>query len=732
MKKFSLCFSVLAITSLLYAQNQLLTIEDAVLKQRTLLAPERLMQPDVIPNSNRFSFVRKLNGKEVLIAVDANRHQYDTLLTIDQFKVIFKTIDSDLPVPERFPFLKWKSTDTIIFQYFTNYYVINIKQQTGNVLVKLPKEAENIEPNPTFSNFAFTIGNNVVSLSPNDWAKQLNMPKVVKQSDEKGFITKDGQSGIQYGTTVHRSEFGITKGLFWSPNGQRLAFYKQNETAVTDYRLMNFDSKPGTFDMIKYPMAGATSHTVSLMIKDFEKNRLFEVDTKAHADQYLTNISWSVDGAYLYIVVVSRNQKELKLNQYDGRSGVFIKTLFSETNEKYIEPEHPPLFLKNGEQFIWMSKKDGFQQLYLYSTKGKFVKQLTSLPCDITEVLGLDEMEQSIYFLAAYGDGLERQLYRTTIAKGNTTKITTQPGMHKITMLRNGRYFLDNYSNTVTPGKTLLLREDGAEVAVLLQSANPLAAYSPCIIELGTLKANDTKTNLNYRMIRSTNLDTTKKHPVIVYVYGGPHAQLITNSWLGGADLWLYYMAQQGYVVFTIDNRGSANRGITFEQATHKQFGKIELQDQLTGLQFVRNLGYVDSTRVGVFGWSFGGFMSTTMITRTPHFKVGVAGGPVIDWRLYEIMYTERYMEKPQENEAGYKDADLTNYVNQLTGKLLLIHGTDDDVVLWQHSLTYLKKCVEQGVDVDYFVYPDHKHNVLGKDRVHLMKKVSAYFKLHL
>lgn len=724
---------ILFIYSSLIAQNQqLLTIEDAVLKQRTILAPERLMQPDAIQNTEQFSFVRKVNGKEVLIALNANQSQFDTLLTIDQFKTIFKTIESELPTPERFPFIKWKSTDTIIFQYFTNYYVINVKNKTGNILIKLPKEAENIEPNPTYSNFVYTIGYNIASLTPGRWAAQLEQKNNLEQKDENGFITKDGQYGIQYGTTVHRSEFGITKGLYWSPTGERLAFYKQNETAVTDYRLMNFDSKPGSFDQIKYPMAGAMTHTVSLWVKDFSKNRMYEVDTKAKPDQYLTNISWSIDGAYLFIVVVARNQKELKLNQYDGRSGVFIKTLFVESNEKYLEPEHPPIFLQNGEQFIWLSKHDGFQQLYLYSIKGKLIRKLTSQQFDITSVVGLDAKEQTVNYVVATNNGLDRQLYRTSIEKGTTVKVTTQPGLHSITMSKSGNYFLDSYSNVTTPGRTLLLQADGAEKAVILQATNPLQSYIPCNIELGSLKANDGRTIMNYRMIRSSNLDTTKKNPVLVYVYGGPHAQLVTNSWLGGADMWLYYMAQQGYLVFTIDNRGSANRGILFEQATHKRLGTIELQDQLTGLEYVKSLGYADTNRIGVFGWSFGGFMSTTMMTKTPFYKVGVAGGPVIDWRLYEIMYTERYMEKPQDNELGYKEADLTNYVNQLNGKLLLIHGTDDDVVLWQHSLTYLKKCIEQGVEVDYFVYPDHKHNVLGKDRVHLMKKVSAYFKLHL
>jgi dipeptidyl-peptidase-4 len=234
-------------------------------------------------------------------------------------------------------------------------------------------------------------------------------------------------------------------------------------------------------------------------------------------------------------------------------------------------------------------------------------------------------------------------------------------------------------------------------------------------------------------MIYPAAFDSTKKYPVLVYVYGGPHAQMITNSWLGGADLWLYYMAQQGYIVFTMDNRGSMNRGLEFENATFRDLGKVEMEDQLAGVSYLKKLKYVDGARMGVYGWSFGGFMTTSLMTRTPDvFKLGVAGGPVIDWRMYEIMYTERYMDMPQNNAKGYHDADLTNYAKDLKGKLLLIHGTNDNVVLWQHTLTYLKKCVDEGVLIDYFVYPGHEHNVLGPDRVHLMRKISQYFKENL
>jgi len=234
-------------------------------------------------------------------------------------------------------------------------------------------------------------------------------------------------------------------------------------------------------------------------------------------------------------------------------------------------------------------------------------------------------------------------------------------------------------------------------------------------------------------MILPPDFDATKKYPVIVYVYGGPHAQLVTNDWLGGASGWDFYMAQEGYIMFTLDNRGSANRGAAFENIIHRQLGVIESQDQMTGIEYLRSLGYADMDRIGVHGWSYGGFMTTTLMTdHADVFKVGVAGGPVINWELYEIMYGERYMDMPQENEEGYANNNLLNKVEKLTGRLMLIHGTADPVVVWQHSLNFVQKCVEKKVLVDYMVYPGHEHNVRGYDRIHLMRIVTRYFEDHL
>ncbi|MES2779114.1 MAG: DPP IV N-terminal domain-containing protein [Bacteroidota bacterium] len=732
-------FSFLVLTGLsigAWAQTKMLTTEDVVMKQRTSLAPDKLMQLQWIKGSSVFSYVSKIDGKEMVIQQDAATGKQDIVFSMDEFGTLFKTLEIDVPVPQRLPFITWLDSAKFRFFYNNAFYTMNVKSKVATTITKLPKEAEEVQFNPVSSKTAFVVNNNVIVFDTNTWIKKEDYLK--KQQDADGAIkvsmlTYDGGYGTVNGKTVHRSEFGIDKGLFWSPKGDKLAYYKMLEGNVTDYELMNFESKPGSFERIKYPMAGAQSHTVKLFVKDYINSRQFEVQTNANGDQYLTNVAWSPEQDAIFIAVVNRAQNEMKLNQYDGRSGAFVKTLFTETHPKYVEPECPMVFVPNDNgKFIWTSKRDGFNQLYLYDLRGKMLRQLTTGKFNVTGFLGFDQEGKNAYYMGATNNGMERQCFVVEIETGKVKQLTNAPGVHTVVLSDDGKYFIDTYSNATTPRKTVLVDQKGNELSVLLNAPNPLAAYKPCGMRLGSVMADDKVTPLNYRVFYPPQFDSTRKYPTIVYVYGGPHVQLVTNTWLGGADMWLYMMAQQGYVTFSIDNRGSGNRGADFEQATFRKLGTVERADQLTGVNFLTKQRYIDTTRMGVFGWSFGGFMSIGMMTRTDAFKVGVAGGPVIDWSLYEIMYTERYMDKPQENPEGYKDADLTNYVKNLKGKLMVIHGTDDDVVLWQHSLSYIKKCVDEGVQVDYFVYPEHKHNVLGKDRVHLMQKVTDYFNTYL
>ncbi len=714
------------------AQLKKLTVEEAVLKQRTTLAPQKLIQPSWIPGTNFFTYIVKNNGSEFLLKEDAATLKIDTVLSLDVFKEALFTAKPDVPKVQHFLPFTWIDEHTMRIYFELAYYKYNLQTNIISLLLKVSKDAEDMDYEAVSNRCAFTLNNNLIvtdkeSLKGNEVKANGNL------SLKSEMLSTEGSYGISNGKAVHRNEFGINKGTFWSPKGNRLAYYKLYEGMVADYPILDFEQTPVTSKNIKYPMAGNASHQVKIYVKDYIKDRQFELQLGSTLDMYYTNIAWSPDEEYIYVAVVNRDQNEMKLNSYDATTGTFLRTLFTETNPKYVEPEKPMVFLpKMPSQFLWFSKRDGYNHLYLYDLKGKLIKQITKGQFDVTELLGFDKTGNLAYYIAATENGLERQIFSVDILTGKVVAITHNSGVHTAIFNEDGNYFIDSYSNTSTPKKVTLMDNTGAEISVLVNAQNPIANYEECGIRILNIPSTDKKVKLNCRIWYPPQFDSTKKYPVLVYLYGGPHAQMVTNGWLGGGDMWLYYMAQHGFVVFTLDNRGSMNRGIEFENITFKNLGKIEREDQLAGVEFLKHQTYVDSTRLGVFGWSFGGFMSIGMMTRTNAFKVGVAGGPVIDWKMYEIMYTERYMDKPKDNKVGYDDANLLNYVKNLKGKLLVIHGTSDDVVVWQHSIDYIKKCVEEGVQVDYFVYPGHKHNVLGKDRVHLMQKVADYFKQNL
>ena len=725
------------------AQQKTLTVEDAVLKQRTSLSPERLSQIQWIPGVNQFGYVGKLQGKEILIIQDAISLKRDSVLGIDDFSVALKNLLPNDKGVTRFPFITWLSPSTFRFSYANGYYFFNLGSKKINLLAHAPKEAENLDFEPSINKLAYTLGYNLF-VNQDAKIQDESITSDNGQLINKGeMITTDGTYGIQNGKAVHRNEFGITKGTFFSPKGSRITYYKLFEMMVSDYRLVNTKlndtshshlGSPSQTETIKYPMAGNKSHEAKLYIYDFEKKRNLEVKITGDKEQYLTNIAWSLNEDYLYIAIVNRAQNEMSLNMYDGTTGEFIKTLFTETHPKYVEPEKAMVFLKNDpSKFIWFSERDGYNHMYLYNGRGELIKQLTKGNNAVTDLLGVEPKGAFLIYNATSEDGLSKKAYKLDLKTMKSTVISGLDGQHTTLLSEDGNYAIDQLSNSTIPRRISMFDTKGKEIGLLLNAANPLSEYKTCAIKLFQIPSTDKKVNLNCRIIYPAGFDSTKKYPVVVYVYGGPHVQLVTNNWLGGADMWLYMMAQQGYIAFTLDNRGSMNRGQEFENAVHRHLGKLELEDQLAGVGYLKSLKYVDPSRMGVFGWSFGGFMSTSLMTKTPDvFKVGVAGGPVIDWRMYEIMYTERYMDMPQENPEGYNEADLTNYAKNLKGKLLLIHGTNDDTVLWQHTLTYLKKCIDEGILIDYFVYPGHAHNVLGQDRVHLMKKITQYFKENL
>jgi dipeptidyl-peptidase-4 len=361
----------------------------------------------------------------------------------------------------------------------------------------------------------------------------------------------------------------------------------------------------------------------------------------------------------------------------------------------------------------------------LSSDKGK---QITHFDFVVTRILGFDKNAKSIFVEATGTDPKGLQVYKVNRATGKATQITKDGGTHRTQLSDSGDFLIDNYSSLSTPRKQAVINIQTKECEVLLEAENPLKDYVTGTTEFVKLKAANGM-DLEARIIKPKNFDVNKKYPVLVYVYGGPHAQLVTDTWLGGASMWMHYLAaEEDYIVFTVDGRGSAHRGFAFESGIHRNQGGVNMEDQMTGVAYLKSLAYVDADRLAIHGWSYGGFMTISMMLRHPEvFTTGVAGGPVTDWKYYEVMYGERYMDTPQENQEGYENTRVHKYIKNLEGDLLIIHGSVDDTVVPQHSMTLLKEAVEQGVQLDFFTYPMHPHNVRGRDRVHLMEKVIRY-----
>ena len=558
---------------------------------------------------------------------------------------------------------------------------------------------------------------------------------VVDANEQKHQLSTDGSREIVYGQSVHRNEFGIEKGTFWSPDGQRLAFYRMDQGMVTDYPQVDIFPRNASYEPDKYPMAGMTSHKVTVGVYDLQNDKTVYLQTGDPTDRYFTNISWGPDCKTIYMFELNRDQNDCRLVSYDATTGQKLADLYRETSDKYVEPQHPIQFLPwDDSKFIMQSQKDGYNHLYLFDTNGKELKQITKGEWVVMEVLGFNKKQKSIIFKANKEHPLHHRLYSVSMT-GTIQQLETVDGVHNGLLSPSGNFLIDRFTTPTRPRviDVVDITRKTPQHTNLLEAEDPWIGYQQPIFECGSIKAADGVTDLYYRMVKPADFNPEKKYPTVVYVYGGPHANNVQASWHWASRSWETYMAQKGYIIFILDNRGSQYRGRAFEQATFHQLGQIEMQDQMKGVDYLRTLPYVDMNRLGVHGWSFGGFMTISLMTNYPDvFKVGVAGGPVIDWKWYEVMYGERYMGTPQNNPEGYAKTSLISKAKDLKGKLQIITGYNDNTVVPQHCLSFLDACIKAGTQPDFFAYPGEEHNMRGHASVHLHERITQYFEDYL
>ncbi len=697
MKKLFSLLTLLILFCICKAQQtkQELKLEDAVLGYYKGLYPENMRGLDWSTNNNLY----QVKQDSLLIYSPTSKKIKKRLsITNDIIK------DNSVKLIRGFEFNNFQS-----FQYYSKDKLF-IKENNEELVFEISKDAENQLLSPNKKALAFTKENNIFLIYN---SKELQ-------------ITEHKDLNIVAGQTIHRNEFGINKGIFWSNNSDKIAFYEKDESDVHNYPILDISTTPGSLNSIKYPMAGQKSEYAKIGVYSLKSNSLIYLQTKQNKDDYVSNLTWGPNDQFIYIAELNRDQNHLKWAKYNGETGERIQTLFEEKNEKWVEPEYPLYFIPGKtDEFITLSERDGFMNIYHYNTNGNLINQVTNNKWVINNIKKI--INSTIYFEGTGPDPRSTHTFSINLNGNNQKQITKEKGVHRTKLSPNNKYILDQYSQVENPGVTQVINLKTNKRILIHNASNPLKDYQIAETELVELKTKGGEI-LYGRLLKPSFFTESEKYPVLVYVYGGPHAQLITNEWMASASLWMHWMAEKGYLVFTIDGRGSANRGFEFESSIFRNLGYIEMKDQVLGLNYLKSLNCVDTTKLAVHGWSYGGFMTTSLMTRYPKlFDVGVAGGPVIDWKWYEVMYGERYMDQPTSNPMGYKTTSLLNYAENLKGNLLLIHGTSDDVVLMQHNLAFVQKCIEEKVHVDFFPYPMHKHNVRGKDRVHLMEKVLNY-----
>lgn len=723
MKRIALFF---LLASALTSQAQRnLNLEETVFGSRTY-APASIASPSWIPSTNKLSYLDK-SYQNLLFKGPADNWNENSLASKSDLEAALNTAIPDETFRlSIFPYdYKWRDANTLLLQVdgkskaYTVAY--NTKSKTIESFIGNDSQGANREVAPDLSKIAYLIDNNI---------------SIVDKNGKVTTVTNDTDKGIVNGSDyTHRQEFGIKKGMWWSAQNDKLLYYRKDETMVANYPLPQWAPKIAGIKWIKYPMAGQKSEEVSLVVYNTTTGQKVTLQTGDRSEQYLTAVTWDPSGKYVYVGVLNRGQNDLKFNKYDAATGDLVKTLFEETATTWVEPETPLTFLPNKtDQFLYQSDRDGYNQLYLYNTEGKLVKKLGHKDIVLETLLDFSADGNKISYIGVTNNGLDRQLFEVDLKSGKTIQLTNEPGMHLASVSSDGKYLYDQYSNLNTPNNIQIKELKSGKATQLLKAENPFSGkiHNPRI-EFVQLTSADGKYPLTGRIIYPNDFDPAKKYPVMYYLYGGSHSQLVSNRWLGGAGYFDMYMAQQGYIVFTMDNRGTNYRGRDFYTATHRKLGQNEMADQLKGIEFLKSKPFVDQGRMGIFGWSFGGFMTTSfMLHHNDIFKAAVAGGPVIDWKFYEVMYGERYMDTPQENPEGYKLTSLLNKADQLKGRLLIIHGAQDPVVVQQNSMEFIEACIKAGKQVDYFLYPTHEHNVMGRDRIHMYEKIADYFNQHL
>jgi dipeptidyl-peptidase-4 len=557
----------------------------------------------------------------------------------------------------------------------------------------------------------------------------LCIKDLVKNTESQ--VTTDGKKNeIINGATdwVYEEEFSFDQGYQWSPDGRFLAYYRFDETEVKEFNLTYYGSLYPREEKYKYPKAGEANAKVEIRIYDVKFGKTVATDVQKETDQYIPRIKWTADPGKLCIMRMNRLQNLLELYSCDAVSGL-TTLMFSETNPAYIEISDDFAFLDNKKEFIWTSTRDGYNHIYLYDLTGRLIRQVTEGNWDVTEFYGIDETTMTCFYQAAKKSPMEKQVFATD-AKGHTRLLSPDPGTTRAKFSSNFKYgFLLN-SGIDRPYLVTLIGEDGKKIRDTNDNASVKLAmkqYDLRTPEFFTFTTTEGVV-LNGWMIKPSSFSSDKRYPVIQYMYGGPGSQTVKDEWMGMNYFWFQYLASKGYIVVSVDNRGTGARGEAFNKCIYKKLGHLETIDQVETAKWLAKQKYVDGSRIGAWGWSYGGYMTSLLMTKgADHFKAAIAVAPVTNWRFYDSIYTERYLQTPQQNPDGYDQNSPIHFGGLMKGKFLVIHGTADDNVHLQNSMEFTSALVKENKPFEQFFYPDKAHGITGV-RMHLYVKMTGFF----
>lgn len=719
MKKISLLLISICLISHVFAQNKTISLEDIWIKR--VFQPESM--ESVIPMNdgehycvfendsifNLYEYKTANKTGEIVLASRFIPEGESEAISVDDFT--FSNDENKILISTNTQYIYRHSS-------ISEYYIWD---RLTSKLIKLSSGANQrlAEFSPDGNKVAFVRENNL-------FIKDL-------VSGKESQLTTDGLlNNIINGTTdwVYEEEFGFTKAFFWSPDGNKIAYYRFDESKVKQFDMVLYDSLYPTTYQYKYPKAGEDNSLVSIHVYDLASGITKLMDVGSEKDQYIPRIQWTQDANLLSIQRMNRLQNQLEILISDASNGT-SKVIYKENNKCYIEISDNLSFLKDKKHFLFTSDQDGYNHIYLYTMEGALVKQITLGKWEVLNIEGVDEKKKLVYYMSNEESPINTALYVVKLDGTGKKKLSIKEGANRVLFSKTFTYFMNEWSDANTPSMASIHKADGSLIKTLVENNNlktRIKEYNFSPIEFFSFK-NSVGIELNGWMIKPANFDSSKKYPVLMYVYGGPGAQTVLNSWGYSNTLWYQMLAQKGYMIVSVDNRGTGGRGDAFKKATYGQLGNLETQDQIDAAKYLGSLSYVDNTRIGIWGWSYGGYMTALCLTKgADYFKTGISVAPVTNWRYYDNIYTERYMGLPQDNAIGYDDNSPVNHVKKLKANFLLVHGTADDNVHFQNSMMLVNSLVNANKQFEQFFYPNKNHGIYGGvTRYHLYNKMTNF-----